>query len=118
MTRLGVAGFAILMLGGCTDQMVSDHLLEVGPYEYMMGAPAPSDTNAPIRHLGPDKDTYPNLSVVPPRPTDVPTQAKIAADRKALEDARAANRAAADAVRGDPRLPPQPPEPTPEPQAQ
>jgi hypothetical protein len=99
MTRLGVAVLAILGLGGCTDRV-----LEVGPVGYVMGTPSPADSGSAVRRLGPDKDSYPNLSVVPARPTDIPSQAQIDADRKALEDARAANRAAADVVRDDPRL--------------
>lgn len=99
-----LAGGALLAamagLAGCTDRM-----LDTGPMNYLIGGGPPPDTPTLIRPMTGENRTYGNLATVPPRPTDIPTLQQREADMKALETSRSTNREAADALRGDARVP-------------
>lgn len=87
-------------LSGCGDRMI-----DAGPVNYMFGNAPPADAPSPVRGLSNEARPYPNLATVPPRPTNVPTQAQIDADMKRLSQARGRNRAAGDALQAIPGAP-------------
>lgn len=87
-------------LAGCGDRV-----LDAGPVNYMFGGGPPADAPSPVRGLGDEVRPYPNLATVPPRPTNLPTQAQIDADMERLSQARGRNRAAGDALQAIPGAP-------------
>lgn len=87
-------------LAGCGDRM-----LDSGPINYVFGGGPPEDAPSPVRGLSNEARPYPNLASVPPRPTNLPTQAQIDADVKRLTQARGENRAAGDALQAVPGAP-------------
>ncbi len=93
-------GLAALAMGGC-----SDRVLDVGLVETVMGKEAPQFGPTPIRSMSGEITEYPNLGSVPERPTDIPSPEAIQAEIRALEEQRAANRAAAEALARNPALP-------------
>jgi len=95
MGRFGAVAVLILALAGCGD---ASH-----GYHQAFDPLPPAD--GLVRRMGEGRETYRNLSVVPARPTDVPTYAANQATASELEKQRAANRAAGDALRADARLP-------------
>ncbi|MCW2246477.1 hypothetical protein M2352_002068 [Azospirillum fermentarium] len=78
-----------------------------------------TDPPSPIQAMTGKETAYPNLATVPPRPTNLTTQAQRDAQMKALEDHRARNRLAADALEEKAQTlpPPLPPQTLPEPMA-
>lgn len=94
MRRWCASAILVLALGGCGEAMHGWHQA----YDPL----APVD--GPIRRMSETNETYRNLSVVPARPTDVPTYEARQAKTSDLERDRAAGRAAAEALRADGRL--------------
>lgn len=101
--RFGAAVAVLVVLSGCSDRM-----LDAGAFSYVIGNGPPPDEPTPIRSMTGVETAYPNLSTVPPRPTDIPSLEQRQSDMQALERSRAANRNAAQTVREDPRLPVEP----------
>jgi len=95
MRRIGAAAVLVLALTGCGDTFHGFHQA----YDPL----SPSDS--PIRRMSEERETYRNLSVVPSRPTDIPTYSATQAATAEMERQRAANRGAGDALRADSRLP-------------
>lgn len=91
------------MLAGCSDRM-----LDTGAFGYVTGDGPPPDAPTTIRPMTGEKQTYPNLATVPPRPTDVPTLQQREQDIEMLQRTRNANQDRARTVREDDRLPVQP----------
>lgn len=87
------AALLVLALAGCGDRVYDTGLVGA----FTGGGPAP-DAPSPVRGLTGEKETYPNLATVPPRPRDVPTTAQRAGDVTALEQERNRSRAAAKAL--------------------
>lgn len=85
--RVAVACGA-LALAAC-----SERALDTGVIGSVLGQPSPvSDNPSPIRGLSNEKEAYPNLGSVPPRPTDLRTEAqrqedldRLARDRDAAK---------------------------------
>ncbi|CAO3434124.1 hypothetical protein [Azospirillum endophyticum] len=78
----------VLGLSACSDRM-----LDTGPLGYVTGEPSPvSDNSSPIRSMTGERDDYPNLGTVPPRPTDLTTEAQRQQDMDRLAQDRAASR--------------------------
>jgi hypothetical protein len=97
------AALAVLALPGCSDRM-----LDTGTFGYVLGGGPPPDEPSLIRPMTGENKEYPNLSTVPPRPTDIRPLAERQADVERLQRIREQNRGTARTVREDPRLPVQP----------
>lgn len=96
MRRFGVAAAVlVLALAGCDDTFHGFH----------QAYDAIPPTDGPIRRMSEERETYRNLSVVPERPTDIPSYVQNQAAAAELEKRRAVNRAAGEALRADNRLP-------------
>ena len=71
----------------------SERVLDTGVIGSITGEPSPvSDNPSPIRGLSGENKEYPNLATVPPRPTDIRTEAqrqqdldRLAKDREAAK---------------------------------
>jgi len=81
---IGQGGATIKRLGGMAVVWValslaacSERVLDTGVVGSITGEPSPvSDNPSPIRGLSGENKEYPNLATVPPRPTDLRTQAE------------------------------------------
>lgn len=89
---LAMTAGAAAVLGGCSPQ-----IQDVGFANYVLGERR-TDAPSPIKSMTGAETTYPTLGTVPPRPKNLTTQAQRDAQMKALEDHRARNRLAADAL--------------------
>ena len=71
----------------------SDRALDTGLLGAVTGAPSPvSDNSSPIRNMTGERTDYPNLGTVPPRPTDLTTEAQRQQAMDRLAEDRAASR--------------------------
>lgn len=71
----------------------SDRMLDTGPLGAITGEPSPvSDNSSPIRSMTGERSEYPNLGTVPPRPTDLTTEAQRQQAMDRLAEDRAASR--------------------------
>lgn len=78
---LAIAGVLVVSVTAC-----SDRALDTGVISSFMGARSVADTTTtPVRRIGDGDRPYPNLASVPPRPTDLRTDADRQADREALK---------------------------------
>ncbi|WP_247894392.1 hypothetical protein [Azospirillum sp. B510] len=83
-----VAAPMVFGLAGCGDRM-----LDTGPLGAVLGDPSPvSDNSSPVRGMSGTNDEYPNLGTVPPRPTDLTTEAERQRSMDRLAEDRAASR--------------------------
>jgi len=73
----------LLVLAGC-----SDRTLDTGLIGAVTGDNPPPSAPSPIRAMSGEKAEYPNLATVPPRPTDLSTEAQREARMKSLEQDR------------------------------
>lgn len=81
---MGAVVWAALLLSAC-----SDRTLDTGVIGSITGAPSPiSDNPSPIRGLSGENKEYPNLGSVPPRPTDLRTEAERQKDLNRLAQDR------------------------------
>ncbi|WP_233474489.1 hypothetical protein [Azospirillum agricola] len=79
----------------------SERALDTGLLGSVTGEPSPvSDNPSPIRAMTGERTDYPNLGTVPPRPTDLTTEAqrqtemdRLAKDREASRQRKAATEA-------------------------
>ncbi|WP_247876041.1 hypothetical protein [Azospirillum sp. TSH100] len=68
-------------------------MLDTGPLGAVLGDPSPvSDNSSPVRGMSGNNDEYPNLGTVPPRPTDLTTEAQRQQAMDRLAQDRAASR--------------------------
>ncbi|PWC81743.1 hypothetical protein TSH100_26300 [Azospirillum sp. TSH100] len=85
---LAVALPMVFGLSACSDRM-----LDTGPLGAVLGDPSPvSDNSSPVRGMSGNNDEYPNLGTVPPRPTDLTTEAQRQQAMDRLAQDRAASR--------------------------
>ncbi|PWC79687.1 hypothetical protein TSH64_19485 [Azospirillum sp. TSH64] len=71
----------------------SDRMLDTGPLGAITGEASPvSDNSSPIRSMTGERSEYPNLGTVPPRPTDLTTEAQRQQAMDRLAQDRAASR--------------------------
>lgn len=71
----------------------SDRALDTGLLGAVTGQPSPvSDNTSPIRGMTGERTEYPNLGTVPPRPTDLSTEAERRQAMDRLAQDRAASR--------------------------
>ncbi|WP_244442580.1 hypothetical protein [Azospirillum lipoferum] len=71
----------------------SDRALDTGLLGAVTGQPSPvSDNTSPIRNMTGERTEYPNLGTVPPRPTDLSTEAERRQAMDRLAQDRAASR--------------------------
>ncbi|KAA0579075.1 hypothetical protein FZ983_17290 [Azospirillum sp. B21] len=71
----------------------SDRALDTGLLGAVTGQPSPvSDNTSPIRGMSGERTEYPNLGTVPPRPTDLTTEAQRQEAMDRLAQDRAASR--------------------------
>lgn len=71
----------------------SDRMLDTGPLGAITGEASPvSDNSSPIRSMSGERSGYPNLGTVPPRPTDLTTEAQRQQAMDRLAEDRAASR--------------------------
>lgn len=71
----------------------SDRALDTGLLGAVTGEPSPvSDNSSPIRGMTGERTDYPNLGTVPPRPTDLSTEAQRQQAMDRLAEDRAASR--------------------------
>lgn len=71
----------------------SDRALDTGLLGAVTGQPSPvSDNTSPIRGMTGERTEYPNLGTVPPRPTDLSTEAQRQEAMDRLAQDRAASR--------------------------
>ena len=110
---LAMTAGAAAVLGGCSPQ-----IQDVGFANYVLGERR-TDPPSPIQAMAGKETAYPNLGTVPPRPKNLTTQAQRDAQMTALEDHRARNRLAADALEEKAQTlpPPLPAQTLPEPMA-
>ncbi len=73
---IGAAVGMALALSACSDRM-----LDTGLFGSITGQPSPvSDNPSPVRGLSGANTEYPNLGGVPPRPTDIRSEAERQSD--------------------------------------
>ncbi|MBP2291200.1 hypothetical protein [Azospirillum rugosum] len=97
LAGLGAAALVALALPAC-----SDRVLDTGLFGAVTGADAPvKDDTTLIRGLKGENREYPNLGTVPPRPTDLRTEAQ----RQEELDKLAEDRASAKKMLPNPALP-------------
>ena len=83
--------FVMPMVFGLTA--CSDRALDTGLLGAVTGQPSPvSDNTSPIRNMTGERTEYPNLGTVPPRPTDLTTEAERRQAMDRLAQDRAASR--------------------------
>ncbi|WP_372399681.1 hypothetical protein ABMY26_29180 [Azospirillum sp. HJ39] len=91
----------------------SERMLDTGLFGAVTGAEQPvSDNKSPIRNMTGERTGYPNLGTVPPRPTDLTTEAQRQQAMDGLARDRAASRRTKEQTEAIPM-----PEPLPTPMA-
>ena len=84
-----LGGMGGIVLVALSLTACSDRVLDTGVIGSITGAPSPlSDNPSPIRGLSGENKAYPNLASVPPRPTDLRTQAQRQKDLDRLAQDR------------------------------
>lgn len=96
LARVGT--MAAMVLCAATLCACADRMIDAGPMKYVVGGGPPPDAPTPIRSMSGSETGYPNLGDVPARPTDIPSYESRQAEIRRLTEARADNRAAAQAV--------------------